>query len=101
MSATRYEVHVHHYGRRLITRDGPAQGLLEWPQHRWGKITPRPLGLTRAKAIADEQAVHAVVTIWDSAEKVHDNGKKPGVPEGWWHPDAQHAGQPRRAAVTR
>ncbi len=45
-----YEVAVHYYGRKCITRDGPAQGLLEWPQHNWGRITPRPIGLARARA---------------------------------------------------
>ncbi len=48
-----YEVAVHTYGRKLITRDGPAQGLLEWPQHTWSRITARPLGLARATALAD------------------------------------------------
>lgn len=84
----RYEVSIHEYGRRLITRDGPCQGLLEFPQHKWTRITPRPLGLKRAQTIADAQSQHAVVTVWMSAEKVYDNGKRPSIPDGWWPPDA-------------
>lgn len=79
-----YEVAIHEHGRRRITRDGPAQGLLEWPEHRWGRITPRPLGLRRAIALADAQDTHATVQIWMTAEKVHDNGKPPTVPAGWY-----------------
>lgn len=92
-----YEVAVHEYGRRLITRDGPAQGLLEFPDHRWNRITPRPVGLARAKTLADEQPIHATVQIWMTAEKVYDNGKAPGIPSGWWPADAQTAQDPRRA----
>lgn len=88
--STMYEVATHEYGRKLITRDGPAQGLLEWPHHRWGRITPRPLGLARAKALADAQPIHATVQFWMTAEKVYDNGKPPGIPAGWYPPEAQH-----------
>lgn len=90
-----YEVAIHHYGRRLITRDGPAQGLLEWPDHRWSRITPRPIGIERAKKLADEQTTHATVQIWMTADKVYDNGKPPEVPMGWWPPDAQSHQDPR------
>lgn len=90
-----YEVATHYYGRRLITRDGPAQGLLEWPDHRWGRITARPIGLARAKALADAQATHATVQAWMTADVVYDNGKPPLAPEGWWPATAQHAGEPR------
>jgi len=86
-----YEVAIHHYGRKLITRDGPAQGLLEWPAHQWGRITPRPIGLARAKALADAQETHATVQIWMTAEVVHSNGKAPLVPAGWYPADAQMA----------
>lgn len=92
-----YEVAIHHYGRRLITRDGPAQGLLEFPASQWGRITPRPIGLARAKSLADAQATHATVQFWGSSDKVYDNGKKPLVPAGWWPATAQHAGEPRHA----
>lgn len=92
-----YEVAIHQYGRRLITRDGPAQGLLEWPAHTWTRITPRPVGLARAKALADAQPGHAAVTVWQTADKVHDNGKRPTVPPGWWPADAITASDPRRA----
>jgi hypothetical protein len=90
-----YEVAIHSYGRRLITRDGPAQGLLEWPAHQWGRITPRPIGLKRAKALADAQGQHATVQIWMTAEVVYDNGKPPAVPDGWWPATAQHCGEAR------
>ncbi len=91
MTRTMYEVAIHSYGRRLITRDGPCQGLLEWPAHHWTRITLRPLGLKRAIALADAQPQHATVQPWMTAEKVHDNGKPPAVPEGWYPADAQMA----------
>lgn len=78
-----YEVAIHGHGRKLITRDCPAQGLLEWPKHEWKCITPRPIGLARATKLADAQTCHAVVCVWQTAEKVYDNGKKPYIPEGW------------------
>lgn len=90
-----YEVAIHSYGRRRITRDGPCQGLLEWPAHVWGRITARPIGLARAKALADAQAQHATVQIWMTAEKVYDNGKAPAVPDGWWPATAQTAQEAR------
>lgn len=80
----RYQVHVHGYGRRLCRLDGPAQGLLNWPEHTWGVISDRPLGLTAAVALANAQPHHAVVTLWMDSEKVHDNGQPPAVPDGWW-----------------
>lgn len=91
-----YEVATHHYGRKLITRDGPAQGLLEWPKSVWSRITPRPVGLARAKALADAQDTHATVQYWMTAEVVHDNGKSPRVPAGWYAADAQTAEERRR-----
>ncbi len=91
MTWKRYQVHVHEYGRRLITRDGPCQGLLEWPQHQWCIISPRPLGLKAAIALAQTQTTHAVVTLYMDAEMVHDNCKVPIVPTGWYPPDAQIA----------
>ncbi len=86
-----YEVAVHGHGRRLITRDGPCQGLLEWPAHTWTRITPRPIGLARAKAPADAQPHHAQVNFWETSEVVYSNGKPPGVPEGWWPASANTA----------
>ena len=85
----RYQVHVHAYGRKLITRDGPAQGLLEWPAHSWGTISQRPLGLKAAIALADAQAQHATVTVYMSADVVHDNGKAPAMPAGWYPADCE------------
>ena len=84
----RYQVHVHGYGRKLIRR-GPAEGLLDWPQHQWGVISTRPMGLKAAIALANAQPQHAIVTLWMDAEKVHDNGKAPAVPAGWWPADAE------------
>ena len=86
----KYEVAIHEYGRKRITRDCPAQGLLEWPTHRWTRITPRPLGIDRAKELASEQAIHAVVSPWQEAGPVFDNGKRPGVPAGWNPAEAQY-----------
>ncbi len=88
-----YEVAVHTAGRRLITRDGPAQGLLEWPAHLWGRITPRPIGLTRAKAMADAQETHATVQAWMTADVVYDNRKPATVPAGWYPVSAEVAPQ--------
>ena len=85
---TMYEVSGHEHGRRLITRDGPAQGLLEWPQHKWTRVNPRPLGIARALALADAQPRHAVVVVWQTADKVYDNGKRPTIPAGWYPADA-------------
>lgn len=94
-----HEVAIHHYGRRLITRDGPAQGLLEWPQHQWSRITPRPLGFARAKALADAQPMHAVVCLWSCADKVYDNGKPPAIPDGWWPAEANSVMDARPIAI--
>ena len=91
-----YEVAIHGYGRRLIRRDGPAQGLLEWPQHTWSRITPRPIGLARAKTLADAQANHATVQAWMTADKVYDNGKAPEIPAGWWPSTAQTAAEAKQ-----
>ena len=93
---TMYEVAIHFYGRKLITSNCAAQGLLEWPQHDWRRITPRPVGLARAKALADAQAQHAAVCVWMTTDKAYDNGKSPAVPQGWYPPDAQTAQDPRR-----
>jgi hypothetical protein len=80
----RYEVAIHGYGRKRITRDCPAQGLLEWPQHQWQRITPRPVGIAKARELADAQACHATVQVWMTAEKIYDNGRAPRVPDGWY-----------------
>jgi hypothetical protein len=88
-----YEVATHYYGRRLITRDGPCQGLLEWPEHKWERITARPLGLKRAIALADAQPTHATVQAWMTADVVHSNGRTPMIPIGWYPPDATMARQ--------
>ena len=50
-----YEVATHKYGRKRITSDCPAQGLLEYPQHCWTRVTDRPIGIARAKTLADAQ----------------------------------------------
>ena len=90
-----YEVNLHYHGRRLITRDGPAHGLLEFPQHKWVRITARPIGLARAKTLADAQSQHAAVNVWRTAETVYDNGKPPAVPEGWWPASANSVMDPK------
>lgn len=86
-----YEVSIHHYGRKRITRDGPCQGLLEWPAHQWRRITARPIGLARARALADAQGTHATVQPWMSSEVVYTNGKAPLVPSGWYPAEEQMA----------
>jgi len=83
-----YQVSTHEHGSKRITRDCPAQGLLEWPQHIWTTITPRPVGLAKAKALAEAAPHHAVVNVWKTAEKVYDNGKPPAIPQGWHAPEA-------------
>lgn len=84
MTATRYEVAIHFYGRKRITSDCTAQGLLEWPQHLWKRITNRPLGLANAVVLADAQSQHAVVCAWATSEKIYDNLKPASVPQGWF-----------------
>ena len=81
-SYTRYEVHINGYGRPII-KAGPMAGCGGFEQGEWKKITSRPIGIKRAKAIADEQSCRAVVTEWESSGVVYDNGKDPYVPEGW------------------
>jgi hypothetical protein len=78
----RYEVSVHSYGRPMIRR-GPMAGCRDFPQHKWQRINARPLGLKKAIALAESQAGRAVVTPWQQAGAVYDNGKEPAVPEGW------------------
>lgn len=93
-----YEVSIHAHGRRMVRR-GPAEGLLNWPEHKWTCITPRPIGLRRATELADQQGAHAVVCVWGTSEKVYDNGRRPYVPEGWWPPEAECALAPRANAA--
>ncbi len=79
---TRYEVATREHGCPIVRR-GPAEGLPDWPRSKWTRITNRPIGLTRALALADAQDRHAVVSVWQTAKMVYDNGKPPAVPEGW------------------
>lgn len=57
-----------------------CEGHRNW--WHWWRITQRPIGLKRAVALADAQDCHAAVCVWQTAEKVHDNGKPPANPEG-------------------
>lgn len=77
-----YGVYVRDYGRPIVRR-GPAEGLPDWPRSRWTRITPRPVGLARARALADAQEFHAAVNVWETSEKVYDNDKPPRVPPDW------------------
>jgi hypothetical protein len=95
--STRYEVSLHSYGRRLITRDGPCQGLLEFPQHKWTRVNSRPLGIRAAIALADNQPHHAIVNVWGCADKAYDNHKPPVVPIGWWPAECQTPDPIKRA----
>lgn len=94
----RYQVAVHGYGRKMIRR-GPCEGLLEWPQHTWATISTRPMGLKAAIELAHAQTQHAVVTRWMSADKVHDNGRAPCIPDGWYSPDAHMASEAKSEGV--
>ena len=87
MATTRYEVHEHYYGRPRVQHGG-AQGLPDFPQHKWVRITTRRLGLVSAKALADAREIHTVVMVANSNTKVYDNGKAPGLPQGWLPADA-------------
>jgi hypothetical protein len=91
-----YEVAIREEGKTMIGGgvNNPCEGLLSF-KRRWTRITPRPVGLARAKRLADEQPGHAVVCVWGSADKAHDNGKPPIVPAGWWAPDARSAFDPK------
>lgn len=78
-----YYVYQHEYGRKLITY-GPATGLLEWPQHRW-TWTEKHRAKAKAIAAAAEHPFHAVVSIDHTSDAIFDNGKAPGIPEGWYN----------------
>ena len=80
--------------------NNPCEGLLV-RKVVWHKITRRPLGLARAKRLADEQPHHAVVCEWGSARVFYDNGKPARLPEGWWPEDAYSALDPRRRAALK
>lgn len=97
-----YEVAVHSHGKRMVGGgcNNPCEGLLE-ERHEWVRITPRPIGLARAIALADSLPHHAVVCIWGSAEKAHDNGKPPRLPPGWWPATARSALEPRPGDYSR
>jgi hypothetical protein len=94
-----FYLYQHEYGRKLITRNGPAQGLLEWPKHEW---TWTQGYRSKAKAIAAARAhpIHARISIGHTADFIFDNGKEPGLPEGWWPATAQTCLEPRPASVT-
>ncbi len=77
-----YEVAIRGHGSPIVRR-GPCEGLPDWPRSVWTKITTRPIGLARATALADKQACHAVVCVWQTSETVYDNGKEPYLPNGW------------------
>jgi hypothetical protein len=53
--------------------------------------------------MAADHPGHAVVVVWDTAEKVFDNGKPPAVPTGWYPATALIATPlaPRREEATR
>lgn len=82
-----YEVHEHYYGRKPITRNGPCQGLLEWPQHKWISVL-RTRSWQKAVDRVEQSATHAVACEADCSpeysSKVHRNSRQPLVPEGWW-----------------
>lgn len=79
---TRYQVTTHWYGRPIVKR-GPMAGCANFATHEHRLVHPRPVGLARAKALADAQTVRAVVVPWMESGPVYDNGKQPGTPDGW------------------
>lgn len=91
-----YEVATHDHCGRMVGggMNNPCEGLLN-VRHAWTRITPRPIGLARAKALADAQPFHAVVCVWRTAEKIHDNGKPARVPAGAWQPSSRSALEPQ------
>jgi hypothetical protein len=74
-----------------MVRRGPCEGLLDWPRSKWERVTPSPLSLGAAVALANAHDQHAVVNVWGTADVAHDNGKAPKVPNGWWPAEAQTA----------
>lgn len=87
-----YEVAVFEDAKRMIGGgiNNPLGGLLT-SHRKWTRITPRPIGHARAVELADAQQYRAVVCVWHTAEKVHDNGKPACIPEGMWSPEVQSA----------
>lgn len=98
---TMYEVAIHERGKVMAGGgvNNPCEGLL-FLKDRWTRITRRPVGLARAKSMADEQLGHAVVCEWHTATKVHDNGKAPTRPVGWWPDTATSAFDDRDGAAS-
>lgn len=96
MSREMYEVAVHDHCGRMVGGgvNNPCEGLLS-VKHTWTRITPRPIGKTRAVALADAQEFHSVVCVWMSSDKIHDNGKPARVPAGAWQPSARSAMAPK------
>lgn len=88
-----YDVFIHGRGRKVV-RNGPMQGVLDFPANHWERLTSRPLGFDRAKQLADLQDCHAVVAVYSTSQKIYDNGKPPYVPQGWRSPQALTALEP-------
>jgi hypothetical protein len=82
LTMTRYGVYTHGYGRPIVQR-GPVAGCADFPKHQHTLITPRPVGLKRAKELVDAQPVHAQVVPWQESGTVYENDKLPYTPEGW------------------
>lgn len=79
----RYQVSRHYYGRPIV-KNGPAAGCPDFPTHKWVHVTQYAIpALGRAKALADAEPGHAVVTPWLGSEAIYDNGKAPALPAGW------------------
>jgi hypothetical protein len=71
-----------HYFDRSIVKHGPMGGCIDYPKHSHVKINPRPIGIAKAKTLADECLVHAQVVYHDTSEVVYANSKPAGVQEG-------------------
>lgn len=84
-----YYLYQHEYGRKRIQR-GPCEGLLEWPQHNW-TWTEGFRSKAKAIAAAESHPIHARICNGHVAAHIFDNGKVPGIPEGWYPADAERA----------
>lgn len=73
----RYEVNAHKYGRPIIRKDCPMQGLPELPKHQWIRLNNRPMALDNAISLAKTCEYHTVVNEWFTTKIVFDNGKEP------------------------
>jgi len=80
-----YEIWEHYYGRPMI-KSGPMSGCYDLPRHKWVRLNKRLVGLKRAIKTAKNHPFHCAVSPPNSTKKTFDNGKSPGLPDGWIPP---------------